>query len=418
MNKSDNALVYIDIFSGCGGLALGMQQAGWKTLFAIEKNCDAFSTLKHNLLDNNHHLWPEWLPKTTHDINEILVKYEKELQSLAGRVALVAGGPPCQGFSTAGRRKENDSRNSLVDSYLKFIDLVQPQSLLFENVKGFDQAFKESMRKGPGKKYSDYITKELIQRGYQVQARMLDFSQYGIPQRRVRFILFASKRFNPKDFFLKLKKNVAPFLKEKNLPRRTNIKCAISDLEKRHGTVECPDSKHFKSGKYGIPKTKYQRFCRAGTSKEGIPDSHRFPNHRPETTSRFNELIALNKPNQNLSKLLKNDYNIKKNCLSVLKADIPSPTLTSNPDDHIHYCEPRTLSVREYARIQSFPDWYVFLGSYTTGGKHRKDDVPRYTQVGNAIPPLFAEQAGRTLQQMMTSSSSNTSPIAPRDIIS
>ena len=79
---------------------------------------------------------------------------------------------------------------------------------------------------------------------------------------------------------------------------------------------------------------------------------------------------------------------------------LPTPTLTTLPDDYIHYCEPRILTVREYARIQSFPDDYVFRGRYTTGGKSRVKEVPRYSQIGNAIPPLFGEIAGCVLQEM------------------
>ena len=95
-------LLYIDLFSGCGGLALGFQQAGIRGLFAIEKNIDAFSTLKYNLIDKKHHfLWPTWLPCQNHDINDVLSKYEKELQLLKGHVPVLAGGPPCQGFSSA-----------------------------------------------------------------------------------------------------------------------------------------------------------------------------------------------------------------------------------------------------------------------------------------------------------------------------
>ena len=71
------------------------------------------------------------------------------------------------------------------------------------------------------------------------------------------------------------------------------------------------------------------------------------------------------------------------------------------PDDYIHYCEPRILTVREYARIQSFPDWYKFRGKYTTGGKVRTQEVPRYSQIGNAIPPLFGEQAGGVLKELI-----------------
>ena len=79
---------------------------------------------------------------------------------------------------------------------------------------------------------------------------------------------------------------------------------------------------------------------------------------------------------------------------------MPTPTLTTLPDDYIHYSEPRILTVREYARIQSFPDDYVFCGKYTTGGKRRVLEVPRYSQIGNAIPPLFGELAGKALMEM------------------
>ena len=132
----------IDLFAGCGGLSLGLYQAGWKGLFAIEKNDFAFATLKANLIDNKKHFaWPKWLPQTPHDINEILNNYGAELLALRGQVDLVAGGPPCQGFSMAGKRVEDDVRNQLVFSYIKFIDLVRPRVILFENVKGFTFAF-------------------------------------------------------------------------------------------------------------------------------------------------------------------------------------------------------------------------------------------------------------------------------------
>ena len=136
--------IYIDIFAGCGGLSTGLLNAGWKGLFAIEKNADAFSTLKYNLIDNKEHfLWPTWLPVQECDINELLKEYEEELQSLQGKVTLVAGGPPCQGFSMAGKRDKNDQRNKLVKSYIKFIKLVLPEVIIFENVHGFTVYFKD-----------------------------------------------------------------------------------------------------------------------------------------------------------------------------------------------------------------------------------------------------------------------------------
>ena len=142
MGHARKEYIYIDLFSGCGGLALGMHFAGWNAHFAVEKNQDAFGTLKFNLIEKKQHFcWPDWLPQGTHDINELIASHEAELKALTGKVTLVAGGPPCQGFSMAGRRKEDDIRNSLIDSYLRFVDLVAPDSLLFENVKGFTQPF-------------------------------------------------------------------------------------------------------------------------------------------------------------------------------------------------------------------------------------------------------------------------------------
>ena len=129
MSKKQN--LYIDIFAGCGGLSTGLLKAGWTGLFAVEKNADAFSTLEHNLIDKNKHfLWPDWLEVKEHDINELIKEHEKDLLNLQGKITLVAGGPPCQGFSMAGKRDKNDQRNKLVKSYIKFIKLVIIKSLL------------------------------------------------------------------------------------------------------------------------------------------------------------------------------------------------------------------------------------------------------------------------------------------------
>lgn len=150
----EKALNYIDIFAGCGGLSTGLFNAGWHGLFAVEKNADAFSTLKFNLIDTvPHFVWPEWLSTEAHDINELISKNEDNLKALRGHVTLVAGGPPCQGFSMAGKRNANDQRNKLVESYIQFIKLVAPQVIIFENVHGFTVNFKD--KKG-AKQYSTY----------------------------------------------------------------------------------------------------------------------------------------------------------------------------------------------------------------------------------------------------------------------
>ena len=95
------------------------------------------------------------------------------------------------------------------------------------------------------------------------------------------------------------------------------------------------------------------------------------------------------------------EWGIKQRGITVLDPKAVSPTITGQPDDYLHYCEPRIMTVRECARIQSFPDWYEVRMKYTTGGQMRKKEVPRYSQIGNAIPPLFAEQAGNVLKEML-----------------
>ncbi|WP_421753534.1 DNA cytosine methyltransferase [Croceimicrobium sp.] len=401
--------LYIDLFAGCGGLSLGLcNSSSWKGVFAIEKSPHAFETLEFNLIkQRNHFSWPDWLPQKAHDINNVLIEYKSELDKLKGELDLVVGGPPCQGFSTAGRRVESDKRNSLIKSYVKFIKLVQPKLIFFENVKGFTQKFENNKTKG--KRYSDYVINALKRKsnefpGYKVHGKLVDFSEYGIPQKRTRFILIGIRNdlktsFTPEMFFENLDFSKEAFLTSKGLATKTTLEEAISDLRKTE-TIDCPDSPGFKSAYYNKPASSYQKFLRRDTKVE-IPDSHRFANHKVDTEILFKSLLKNIAPGKRIAGEERKEYNIKKRSIVILDKDSPSPTLTSHPDDYVHYQEPRILTVREYARIQSFPDNYLILGKYTTGGKQRVLEVPRYTQLGNAIPPLFGELAGETMLKLI-----------------
>lgn len=398
-------LNYIDLFAGCGGLSLGLHNAGWKGLFAIEKSPDAFATLKHNLIDNKKHFnWPSWLPQENLEIDKVIKNYKEQLVTLQGKVDLVAGGPPCQGFSTAGRRREDDVRNGLIKSYLKFVSLVKPKIIFFENVKGFTLKFDKN--KSKGRIYSNYVVNELAKLEYNVHARLIDFSKYGVPQKRTRFILVAiqnklvTKETNAKTFFKLLRVNKKEFLLNKNLPLRPNLGNAISDLLKGNGTVVTPERKKFLSGIYGTPKGNYQEYMRKDCDA-AIPDSHSFAKHKPEIEKRFKIFLKQQDSNKKITDAIKKKYNLSKHVIIPLSKKLKAPTITTLPDDYIHYSEPRILTVREYARIQSFPDWYKFKGKYTTGGKERKVQVPRYTQIGNAIPPLFGELSGNILKDII-----------------
>lgn len=414
-NINNTAIVkktYIDLFAGCGGLSLGLFNSGyWKGKFAIEKSPDAFETLSHNLIKKENHFdWPDWLPKANHDINEIIKYFPNELKSLRGEIDMVAGGPPCQGFSTAGRRDEKDLRNKLIISYIKFIRLVQPKVIFFENVKGFTQQFDKN--KIRGRVYSEYVQTELRKSsaknnfvGYDVFGKLVDFSEFGVPQKRTRFILVGvrkdiAEKQNPEMFFELINKNKEAFLVNKGIGITNNLEDAISDLLRINETIS-PDTKSFNAGLYNKTESNYQNLMK-GKVSETIPDSHRFAKHNNETVKKLKYILANAEKNKTLSNDLKEKFNLKKRTIIPLSGKTPTPTITTLPDDYIHYSEPRIFTVREYARIQSFDDWYEFKGKYTTGGKRRTQEVPRYSQIGNAIPPLFGEQAGLTLKQLIS----------------
>lgn len=397
---------YIDLFAGCGGLSLGLHNAGWKGLFAVEKNPDAFSTLKFNLIDRlNHFDWPKWLGEPSYlDINQLIKKYPTELQKMRGKVDMVTGGPPCQGFSTAGQRNEGDIRNKLIDSYIAFINLVQPKILFFENVKGFTMEFDKNKEKG--KRYSDYVMEKLGEAGYDVHPELINFADYGVPQKRCRFILVGVKKticertgVQATDFFKKIEANKTKFLINKGLEVSVSLEQAISDLLKKNGTEKGSKSQRFAMGLYSKPKSNYQLYLRDGV--EGHPDSHRYANHSLDIEARFATLLKIAPRGRDIGDTIRQKFDIKKRTIVPLDGKDQAPTLCTLPDDYIHYAEPRILTVREYARIQSFPDSYHFKGKYTTGGKLRKLEVPRYTQIGNAIPPLFGEQAGIILSKIV-----------------
>ncbi len=401
-NTKIKPMQYIDLFSGCGGLALGLHKAGIHGIFAVEKNDDAFKTLQHNMMDlRNHFFWPQWLPQAAIDINVLLEKYEECLLEFQGKVDLLTGGPPCQGFSLAGRRNRTDRRNKLVHSYIKMVEIIQPTFILLENVKGFTIPF--YTKTGRKKLYSNAVVKKLQELGYQIEYRLLDFSNYGVPQHRTRFVLFGVRKKDnlkkdfAKNFFKKLEELKKDFLNERKLNVPVSVKDALGDLLYANGTQPSKEFPKFRFGLYSEPQTAYQKLMRSVPLPNEVPDSHRFANHSVTIQKRFFWAIEHNATSAEYKK----HFDLKKSSTKHLAESEPTPTLTTLPDDYIHYSEPRILTVREYARIQSFSDDYIFLGKYTTGGKRRTSEVPRYSQIGNAIPPLFGELAGIALQEML-----------------
>ena len=139
IDETDLAPTFIDLFAGAGGLSLGLMSSGWRGILAVEKNEMAFETLSHNLIDGANgfnYEWPEWFPRKQCTVATFARKYRGQLQALRGKVTLIAGGPPCQGFSLAGRRNRTDYRNSLFRSYMEVVETIQPPFILLENVHG------------------------------------------------------------------------------------------------------------------------------------------------------------------------------------------------------------------------------------------------------------------------------------------
>lgn len=186
---------FIDLFSGCGGLSLGLSQAGWQGLFAIERASDAFETFKANFLEtqrSQRFLWPAWLEQRAHSIDDVLEKHKDQLDRLRGKVDLIAGGPPCQGFSFAGKRNAADPRNKMFERYVSFVDIIRPKYLILENVPGMQVAHagRDSCKRAKvGQTYYEKLIEALRAIGYTAKGRILDASNFGVPQRRARLVV-------------------------------------------------------------------------------------------------------------------------------------------------------------------------------------------------------------------------------------
>ena len=403
---------YIDLFAGCGGLSLGFHDAGWDGLFAIEKDPMAFDTLSANMLDEKApypHFsdWPEWLPQQPHDIYD-LVTHEgirTHLSKLRGSVDLVAGGPPCQGFSVGGARNGADQRNLLVGLFLEVVDLVRPRAVLIENVEGMSRRFESK----PGlfvQSPVDHVVEVLGRLGYAATTLVVDASLFGVPQLRRRLIVVGvsspclSLRPLLEDH---LRASRLTVLESQGLsPGR--LVTALEALEDLDGArrVTCPDSPKYEAGTYkGKPHSPYAKSMRHGILASAIPDSHRFSKHGDRILGWY-ELAHRTQPPGRLSKDFMVSLGTKKDKKVLIDPHAPVSTITTHPDEFIHYRHPRNVTVREMARLQSFPDDFAFRGRYTINGPRRRFDVARCSQVGNAVPPLMAQGIARALESLLS----------------
>ncbi|EKG36689.1 DNA-cytosine methyltransferase [Pseudomonas syringae pv. avellanae str. ISPaVe013] len=397
---------FIDVFAGCGGLSLGLLKSNWDGVVAIEKNPAAFETLRHNLIQGKRYKfkWPDWLPVSHMSCEGFLEQYGNNITSLSGTVDLMVGGPPCQGFSTAGRRNPDDPRNKMAEQYLELVKRIMPSFIVIENVSGFNSKFSESKRSGSTEdryftqSYADFICLSLEKIGYTVSRGKVNCADFGVPQNRRRYLIMCSLK-DSSNLFDELIDFAGQFKTLKGLRPNSFVSTqeALGDLETTGKILKANTD----SEKNGFKELSYKIVRRPGAYLKlmrddfvGAPDSMRIPNHKDQTVMQFGRIREASEPGKSLSKAAREKLGLKKHALTVLSRLDLSPTVTTLPDDIVHYSENRILTARETARLQSFPDWFEFKGKYTTGGKARKVDCPRYTQIGNAVPPLLAEAIG------------------------
>lgn len=359
----------IDLFAGCGGLSLGFEMAGYDIPLAIEKDEWASETYQ-----KNH-------PRTkviTGDITQII-----DLKNLIEKKDLpidgIIGGPPCQGFSLSGNRDKNDPRNSLFMEFVRFVKFFKPKFFVMENVTGI-----LSMKTKDNQNVKDLILEEYNKAGYNVKICKLNAAEYGVPQSRIRVIFIGIR----KDLeYNEEKLEPQPFIFGK---KQITIEQAIMDLPQ----IKSGEGKEFIEYSQK-PKTKYQRWARKDS--QGVYN-HIAMRHTKRLIERFENI----KFGQSVADVDECHKQRKRGDASKISGKVfsqnnmrpypnkPSPTIPASfQSNFIHPFLNRNYTAREGARLQSFPDTYIFCGKRTTMSWEK--NLSQYQQIGNAVPPLLAK---------------------------
>ncbi len=384
----------IDLFAGAGGLSEGLENAGFHSLFASEIVPQYADTYRKN------HLGTTVLTKDIRELDADAVR--KQLGIEKGALELIAGGPPCQGFSiNAPIRSVLDQRNHLFKEYLRFVDAFQPRAVLIENVPGL-----VSFEQGAT---LHAILDALGELGYGANVRILGAAYYGVPQMRWRTIILGIRgRELPINAFPEpvchapIRPNFTATFDGHSL-----IKTPAKDIPGNFVTVEeaIGDLPELKAGERGEeckkyrhePSCDFQRLLRIGSP--GVC------NHEASGLSAVNlERLKYIKPGGNwtdipedllpkgMKRARKSDHTKR---YGRLTPDGLASTILTKCDPHwgayFHYEQNRALTVREAARCQSFPDHYIFYGSMQE----------QFAQVGNAVPPLLAQAVGNSLMSVL-----------------
>jgi DNA (cytosine-5)-methyltransferase 1 len=346
MPEEDSSLTklkVLDLFCGAGGFSFGFEEAGFDVVAGFDFDKEALLTFQHNHPNAQ---------AIHHDLSQPIPNIEN-----FKNVDVVIGGPPCQGFSISGKRDSTDERNQLYKAYLHTLEHIQPKAFIMENVP--------NLLAMEGGLLKDQIIADLSAMGYLVTYQILNASHFGVPQNRRRVFLVGMQ-----DSYFTFP-----------IPTTNDIiNCcdAISDLS--DSSIDDGDS-------YPMPPaTEYQRLMRQ--QSKGI-FNHEATKHTDKTKS----IIALVPDGGNYKDLPLDLQGTRKVNIAWTRyaSGKPSPTIDTGHNHHFHYQYNRVPTVRESARLQSFPDSFIFKGKKTS----------QYRQVGNAVPPILAKTLARNLYTIL-----------------
>lgn len=369
----------IDLFAGCGGLSTGFEMAGYNIPLAVEKDEWASETYRFNHHDTK---------VITEDITQV-IDLDTLLDDPTITIDGIIGGPPCQGFSLSGNRDKKDPRNSLFMEFVRFVKHFNPKFFVMENVTGI-----LSMQTKSGELVKDVILNEYHNAGYNVEIFILNAAEFGVPQARIRV------------FFIGLRNDIE-YDKDKIEPKgflfgdkQITIEQAIMDLpqiQSGEGTeIQKYDTK---------PQNEYQKWARKG-SKE--IHNHIAMRHTARLIERFSHIEY----GQSVADVSQEFQQRQRGAADIISGkvysqnnmrpypDKPSPTIPASfQSNFVHPYINRNYTAREGARLQSFPDTYVFCGKRTTMSWEK--NISQYQQIGNAVPPLLAKGIAETIEKYL-----------------
>lgn len=440
----------VDLFCGAGGCSEGLIQAGFHIVFSSDISDMVEETYRHRHaqlgLIQGENTWFE--RADIRDLTGDIIRNRiANLQFFRGGevpdIDLMIGGPSCQGFSRAGRRDKSDPRNMLFGEYVRVINEIRPKYIVLENVEGFmDMQFMGykglDLPNEPGPIYPDgsvtptLLRSELSRIGYHtLEPKILNAADYGVPQRRNRVIFIGYREGQAIPHYpepildekhhLTLKDAIGDLIVDDVIRHDNNARRSKYQIESQKGRTPSVEGKPI-SQNGDITCTELskltpvviERFSLFDQGETGANLRKRVMTQGIDISDKP-ALIALccrelHMQQKNVIDLYKNakateeqvDILLtKKNIRQRWDPNQPSATIVSIPDDYISPWEDRTFSVREMARCQSFDDSFEFLGKRTTGGLRRRIEVPQYTQVGNAVPPLLAKAVAEEIMKVL-----------------